>query len=819
MRDILWRFAAITMAALMLLTVLAGCRGDDGSVEELSEYVYVPQIVPLPRSVDFVEHLTYCDGKVYFAATSISRKYDMSLYQADISVDIYSVNIDGTELAKLSNYTPPADKPDGADGACYIRGMSADSEGNLWVVENWSFNKYDFPEDYDPEMLDGYDLWQNRTDIEAGTMMRKLDASGAELLSVDLSGYPNMKDEFNCRGFTAGKDSATGEAIIYLGNSDRSGDTEIYALGGTGSMLFNFKVSREQYADNRFIQLPNGRVAFPAAPGSYPASSGNSGYALQTIDATAGALGETVALPSFDSGFPASGASNGYSYPPSGVRMHTANGRIFTGNGDYDICFDSIDGVYACNIGDKEAALLLDWQESNIVTRNAYNPMIELVAVPGGHVMCVYEAFNRGTGRTVMELLVLKKTLRSELTEKTALTLATMGVSENLSYAVMDFNRVNSDYFIEIVDYLSSDTQGAYEAALTRLATDITAGKIPDIMCIDRTLYGDYARAGLFADLYPFIDADPDFERSDFVQAAFRASEVDGGLYAVFSAFSVGTMVGEPSIVGAAPGWNMEEFAAVLEGLDRADLSGSSLTKLRLLERELMFSIGGYINMETGAVSFDTPEFIRLLELTGALPFAVDWDDLDFSGFSMGAQIMGTMPLASFSSLQEQKAWFGGRDVVIKGWPTENRNGHALQLASSEVYSIADNSAHKDAAWAFVRTFLDKDWQLDMQGTIFSGFPTNQAAFDEMARKAPGKDPRLMINDIWVETPTQEDVDLIIALIDTASEAANRSINIEEGLWDIISESASDYYYGMTDAEDAARVIQSRVSIWVAERS
>jgi hypothetical protein len=64
--------------------------------------------------------------------------------------------------------------------------------------------------------------------------------------------------------------------------------------------------------------------------------------------------------------------------------------------------------------------------------------------------------------------------------------------------------------------------------------------------------------------------------------------------------------------------------------------------------------------------------------------------------------------------------------------------------------------------------------------------------------------------------PTQEDVDEIVTLINSITKIAGHGS--DERLRNIIIETATDFFNGLITAEDAARIIQSRVTIFLAEQ-
>ena len=68
---------------------------------------------------------------------------------------------------------------------------------------------------------------------------------------------------------------------------------------------------------------------------------------------------------------------------------------------------------------------------------------------------------------------------------------------------------------------------------------------------------------------------------------------------------------------------------------------------------------------------------------------------------------------------------------------------------------------------------------------------------------------------IEVYATTQEEADQILAVINSVTTVSG----YDESLMKIIQEGAEDYFNGRSTSQDAARVIQSRASIYVAEQS
>jgi ABC-type glycerol-3-phosphate transport system substrate-binding protein len=353
--------------------------------------------------------------------------------------------------------------------------------------------------------------------------------------------------------------------------------------------------------------------------------------------------------------------------------------------------------------------------------------------------MVTNESWDRITGEHTFELILLTQTPYADLPERTVITFATIWLDWDIRSHIVQFNRTNPTYRIHVIDYTEFATEDDWQAGLTRLSTDIIAGKVPDILDVSNLPFKQYVARNLLEDLYPFIDSDPELSRSDFMESAFRAAEMDGGLHRVFSSFGINTVVGNPAVLGASTGWTMDEFLTVLNANPQADMPmGQWLTKDSFLQSIIMLSMDEYVDWAAGEVFFDTGGFAQLLEFSNMFPedfeydrdFYVDENEL----VAMGRQIMSPTGVGDFQTIQMYQAMYGG-DIVYKGFPNENRNGNSLNINTS--LSITTSSNNKDGAWEFIRTILTSDWQ---RSNIWWNFPTNKVVFNEKVEEAMRED-------------------------------------------------------------------------------
>ena len=140
---------------------------------------------------------------------------------------------------------------------------------------------------------------------------------------------------------------------------------------------------------------------------------------------------------------------------------------------------------------------------------------------------------------------------------RTPLTLAAIEPSWYLRQAVAAFNRENGAYRVEIKDY--------GEDGLETFLTELTAGQLPDMACLDLLPYDTLRRQGLLADLTGYIDGDPSIRREDYVNSMWDVVTVDGQVLSLVWRYTVTTQWADPAVV-TAEGYTLEEFIALAQG-------------------------------------------------------------------------------------------------------------------------------------------------------------------------------------------------------------------------------------------------------------
>jgi len=763
---------ALTLMLLSILSiiVLSGCRNDsdiDDNDSGQSGKLYTAEVIPfpeLPAGYDNINNITLVGDTVYFTA-SFSDHYADEATNSFKSGVIFAMTIEGTNLRKLPDYSTETPPPAATGGSLYIDAINADGQGSIWVVET---GRYYILEE--PDII-----------VDAGSThtIRKLDSNGAELISTDIGNL-----SVGLSGFYVSMFIVDAVGYIYIGcGFIGSDETIIYVLDSDCNVLFQLEASTWH---NSFILTHDDSVAFVRLQ--------NNEKFLQKIDVPGKSWGDSTHL--------SENALN-----------------VFSGDNDFLVLFTDSTSLYGLSGESGEVVQVLSWMDVGVIPEG-----LEIIAfLHDERILVIKSTIRPGSGISaaaqINALIFLEETesVNAELSKKTELTLGTLSLNPILQNAIHQFNNSSTTHYITVIDYSSNTTPDDIQGALLRFTTEITVGRVPDILILTSMPFDRLIAHDLLIDLYPFLDADEKLSRESLFESVLKANERNGKLYLINQTFSISSLLGSPSVLGEYPGWNMEEFKAVIDANPQADLPlGTNFTKHDLLWTLLYMNLYEYVDMNSKTADFNNDGFIELLKFINTFPSEIDFEDKVFDQLfnrelkAEGRQIMDIF-VSRLNQFILQKESFGG-EIVIKGWPTADRNGS--RFISHDGVAISTRATDKEGAWEFVRTLLMEEHQRDL---LLFGFSINKSVFEEhMQQDMRGTSYLSEGVQITIE-PTREDVDEIVALINSITKIAGHGS--DEMLRNIIIETATDFFNRLISAEDAARIIQNRVTIFLAEQN
>lgn len=378
--------------------------------------------------------------------------------------------------------------------------------------------------------------------------------------------------------------------------------------------------------------------------------------------------------------------------------------------------------------------------------------------------------------------------IRLQLTEqrnKILLRFACCGNGQRYQDAILRFNNTNPDYKIEMVSIEPSDPDRR-----ERFQREFAAGYAYDI--IDTALLpGDGADASVLADLLPLIDSDGEYSREDFIQPILTGMMKDGGLYELIPSVAIMSLATSPDDTPGADGWTMENLA------DGKPLFSARWDREKLLDWLCLAASAEFVDWQSGTCSFDSLLFSSWLTLIKEGSIA---DDLDQAVLLSPQYNAAAGPWPYLDELEGS--------YIFSGLPGASSPGYFLRLndlpgdqADEIRLGIAANSPHREAAWAFLRLFLRPEYADEI--------PVLRSSFE--ARLTERMENENTLSDL--PPFTAEDGEKLRALV----EASTKMIRDDPALRQIIHDEAADFLAGQREADEAAKLIQSRAAIYVAE--
>ena len=807
--------AGAALALALAAGLLAGCGGGEsgtpetgggGGNEATPEYVYVAESVPVApfsgggRQQGFGN--TVWSGGSFYTYTSIpvgdrTPEGVTPDYEGQYTVyapAIYRVGLDGASEGPVYVAEPPEDD----DANISFSGYSGTPDGGLAILEQvyrwWS----DAPEDLAIVSDEDYRKYFHTSQQY---VLKTFDGGGSLVSEIPLEGLDPDADSDEPHYFSISAFTIGGDGTVYLAS-----EQTLHALDKDGAVLFSFDLP--DWCE-KMLTLPDGGVAC--------FYWGDRGQMVATLDPeTKGLAGERE--------------FRGDSY------------NAVAGGGDYDLYYTNGLNLYGCRLDGSEPEKLLNWLDCDL-NPDGGNGMAVL---EDGRIVMAVSNWDSNYENVTNELIVLEKKPYDAVPHKETLTLATQYLDYNMRDKIVDFNRKNDRYRIEVRDYseyndYSSENEEDWNAGMTRLTTEIGAGSLPDILDLSGLPLKQLAGKGYLEDLYPLLDADASLSREDLLENVLAALEVDGRLYTTCQTFGIQTVVGAAGVVGDTPGWTYDEFNAALRGMPEGCTAFDRyVTRDDMLRNCLALDGDSFVNWATGECSFDSEAFVKLLEFANSFPAEYDWENYEYSEddstparIMSGRQMLISTGIYDFQDQKMYQAIFGG-DATYIGFPTESGTGNMIQLNRSG-YAITSKCKDKDAAWSFLRQFFTEDSAGDR---YYYGLPVNKAAFEKKLQEAmtpeyeTDADGNFILDEdgnkievsyggwswggveIEYGAITREEADKLLDAVNSTT----KLYSFDESIYDIVAEQAAAFFDGQKTAAEVAKLIQSKAMIAVNEQ-
>lgn len=385
--------------------------------------------------------------------------------------------------------------------------------------------------------------------------------------------------------------------------------------------------------------------------------------------------------------------------------------------------------------------------------------------------------------------------------------------SDSLMDAIIRFNNSDPDYKIEVKPYIySSDDER------TRLLIELATGKEVDIL--DTSLLPDDAADGsILVDMLPYLDADADISRDDFIPGIFADMTKNGGLYEYIDRYNVITITARDSFVDGQS-WTVSDIQQILAQHPELRIENSAD---KLSYYFAWAASAEFMDYAAGSCSFTGEAFLQWIVLIKQLcQTDYDWESDPYLGeyaFYIDTQFpanIGDMSRCyangEYTAVGFPNATGTGSYFMRYGAPTAYGtwsympNGEQSFGAVSSV-GIMASSANIDGAWRFIKTFMSGA----ENAALSSGIPAQKACFE---RAVENELAREQSDAAWVEEFDESDGEQIRSIVYNTAKCVSNNDTVTG----ILKSALDAYIGGVYSAEETSAQLQSRLSIYLAEK-
>ncbi len=479
--------------------------------------------------------------------------------------------------------------------------------------------------------------------------------------------------------------------------------------------------------------------------------------------------------------------------------------NVFEGFGEYNFCCSDDDGIYGVNVTENKTDFLLSWTNSD------FRPQTEVIALEDGSFLLL-----EYTGDNESDLYRLTARTPEEMEQMECISLASFwadsGMVADLAYR---YNRQSDSHRIVVYDYQTEYPDLDYLGLQDQFNEDLLHGIVPDIIDSSSMSMEYLANKGILEDMNPYFENDAEFHEEDYFMNFLEASEYKGRLTSVGLNYYVSAAAAKTEHLNGITGLTPETMIQLYDAMPE----GMRLTTKRSADDWFYHNstkmIGYFVDMEKGTCNFENAEFIQFLELCGREHSTGGQLEV-YPAFREDAALLHFCDLTTLQSYHIlTEGVFGNEAFTLLNVPF--CKGGAIYARS--VLSVNHESFYKEQIWDFIKFCLSEEQQMFLNQQD-STLPVNRnAAMAIMQEEMNETDPEKLTwyiadGQIPLSAPTQAEMDAYLTFLEGICSCSN----FQRDIILIMCEEADMYFAGDCTAEQAAKNIQSRVSLYLAEQ-
>lgn len=501
---------------------------------------------------------------------------------------------------------------------------------------------------------------------------------------------------------------------------------------------------------------------------------------------------------------------------------------VFDGFGSYDAVFSLSDGLYGYTISSDTMEEIINWADSDM-TRDDY------IHVFGPDLIASYSHVRYGQGYDEdLSVKVIRRAgddVLAKIQQRKVITVAVSDWTENIGVVAAKFNSENENCRIHLEDYTKYAAQGVSvlnDSGTAKLSDDIISGNIPDVIIFtDSFSRGRFFGEGVFEDLNRYIEKDSDISRSDLFENIADVYLYEGKQYSIPLTFGLISMIGKNDVIG---GENELTYKKMAEIAEERDLF-AYMTYDQIMAYLIAMNIDEFVDFSAGTCSFESERFINIINTVKQYGVSDEklneilYDESEYnkmlSRLYNDLCALDVREIWRFDDYRDIQQFYKAIDPCLAGCPGDEKSGP--MVTSDMIVSIFSASPNKEEAWSFVKMLLSDEGQTELttlNGYFVNSFPINMSAYDSNAQKVLNSSDNACYNSVDI-TGTQyrerkvsaDDVEYVTAAAGSVTRAVSSDLDIQK----IINEQLDIFIGDGQTAEETAKNIQKKVSIYLKE--
>lgn len=505
---------------------------------------------------------------------------------------------------------------------------------------------------------------------------------------------------------------------------------------------------------------------------------------------------------------------------------------VMKGSGDYELYYNNRDAIYGIT-ADGTSSLVVDFMNSDLPD-NVWNSF----SLPDGTFIVDYDtSYSNGSS-----YYRLSPRSEEEMERTQFISLAGVCINEKLVQEVCAYNQTQDEYRIVIKDYgremaanLTDSPELAevqawqgswrdanldYTPAIEQFKSDLLAGTVPDIICMDELPYQLLANKGLLTDFAPMLEQDERFNADDYHMNLLDGLKTGDKLERIGFSFTVDTMVAKTAHVGEQQGRTPEEYLKMLRSVPQSMRILPDASRETMISYFLINGQNSFIDRGTMTCSFNSQSFVDLLTLTNSLEsydtnnyenLQEYWEMMEY-GWNYSEDHTLLCSLYLFTPIRYHEVHYSDfqhADVTLVGYP-DNCGGNGGMYKMNYTIALCSQSNKVEPVWEFIMDELGTQKQSKKNTGSYNGdtLPImREPLHNVMLAATRGYHNGGNMNE-------QE-----LAVLEDYIDGIRMYEETDTVISNIIDEEAAKYFDGDTTAQAAADAIQGRVSLYLSEIS